>query len=367
MPNIAVVCPSCNESFELDDAFAGQACRCAHCGTLMTVPDDPQNQKIEAIAAGSPEGAVGSTGTAEKVDEDVLIIGEFLSQLYEPEEAFEIRAPDVGERRGSSNRYAVRGFYDDIDKSSRDISRLDGQRRATGIYVTLNPIGRSLLERAPNQMVKQPNVLTSDKDIDKRKWLCIEIEAIRPRRVMCTDTEIDRVFDHLERIADDLSDAGWADPLQCHCGNSLQLLYPIDLPADDKGLVQKCLKVLDKRYSNDEGKVNIKAYRPSHLILIMGTWLREGRNLVNLEDAEDRPHRQTTTISTPMEKTKPVSEKLLKELAEAAGGAEDTSDQPDAKDAKKDAKAKGKRPAGKAGAEKAKSTKDPRVEVPFKS
>jgi hypothetical protein len=361
MPNIAVVCPSCNESFKLDDAFAGQACRCAHCGTLMTVPDDPTSQKIEAITDSSPEQAVGATGTAEKVDEDVLIIGEFLSQLYDPDEGFEIRAPDVGERRGSSSRYAVRGFYDDIDKSSRDISRLDNQRRATGIYVTLNPIARSLVERAPNQMVKQPNVMTSDKDIVRRKWLCVEIEAIRPRRVMCTETEIDFVFDHIERIADDLSDAGWSDPLQCHCGNSLQLLYPIDLPAEDNGLVQSCLKALHKKYSNDEGKVNIKAYRPSHLILIMGTWLREGRNLVNLEDAEDRPHRQSTIISTPMEEMKPVSEKLLKELA-AAGGADGSED-----DAGKGSKVdgKGKRPAGKSKPDK--PAKNPKVDVVFKS
>jgi len=343
MPNIAVVCPTCNESFELDDAFAGQACRCAHCGTLMTVPDDPSSQSIQAIAAGSPQGAVGQTGEAELVDEDVLLIGEFLSLLYDTDEPFEVRAPDVGETRGSSKRYAVRGFYDDIDKASRDISRLDSQKRATGIYLTLNPIQKTLLDRAPNQMVKQPNVMTTDKNIVKRKWLPIVMDASRPRAVMCTDTEIDNIFDHVERIADDLSDAGWGDPVQCHGGNSLHLLYPIDLPSKDDGLVKKCLEALDKRYSNEEGKINTKAYRPAYLTPALGTWLREGRNLVNLEDAEDRPHRQTSMTATPMQELKPVSKELLQKLAESADATPSEKGP-----SKKQPQAKGKRAACKA-------------------
>ena len=73
MPNIMVMCPTCKESFELDDAFAGQACRCAHCGTLMTVPEDAEKQEIQAIAKGTPQGAVAQTSKGEKVDDDVLV------------------------------------------------------------------------------------------------------------------------------------------------------------------------------------------------------------------------------------------------------------------------------------------------------
>lgn len=39
---IELECPSCQAVLELDAGFAGGVCRCSNCGTLMTVPADPQ-------------------------------------------------------------------------------------------------------------------------------------------------------------------------------------------------------------------------------------------------------------------------------------------------------------------------------------
>ena len=46
---IALECPSCSEELEIDIGFAGGVCRCSNCGTLMTVPADPQAQRAESV------------------------------------------------------------------------------------------------------------------------------------------------------------------------------------------------------------------------------------------------------------------------------------------------------------------------------
>ena len=37
---ILVRCSNCNETLEVDDAFAGGVCRCRHCGTIQSVPEN---------------------------------------------------------------------------------------------------------------------------------------------------------------------------------------------------------------------------------------------------------------------------------------------------------------------------------------
>ena len=35
---IRLTCTHCRATLEMDDGFAGGACRCRHCGTIQTVP-----------------------------------------------------------------------------------------------------------------------------------------------------------------------------------------------------------------------------------------------------------------------------------------------------------------------------------------
>jgi hypothetical protein len=46
---IQISCPNCNAALEIDSGFAGGICRCFNCGTLMTVPRDPDTEASEAV------------------------------------------------------------------------------------------------------------------------------------------------------------------------------------------------------------------------------------------------------------------------------------------------------------------------------
>ncbi|QNN25284.1 hypothetical protein HED60_24380 [Planctomycetales bacterium ZRK34] len=47
---IDLACPQCDSELEIDDGFRGGVCRCFNCGTLMTVPDDPDQQRPESLS-----------------------------------------------------------------------------------------------------------------------------------------------------------------------------------------------------------------------------------------------------------------------------------------------------------------------------
>ncbi|MCC5828276.1 MAG: hypothetical protein JJU36_02400 [Phycisphaeraceae bacterium] len=49
MKSIHLQCPHCSALMELDAGFAGGVCRCFECGTLMTVPADPNQESPEML------------------------------------------------------------------------------------------------------------------------------------------------------------------------------------------------------------------------------------------------------------------------------------------------------------------------------
>src|SRR4051795_9590790 len=43
---IQLTCTHCRALLEMDDGFAGGACRCQHCGTIQTVPSHLKNKAV---------------------------------------------------------------------------------------------------------------------------------------------------------------------------------------------------------------------------------------------------------------------------------------------------------------------------------
>src|SRR4051794_23833066 len=50
---ITLTCTHCQATLTMDDAFAGGACRCQHCGTIMTVPAALKKGGTAAALAGA--------------------------------------------------------------------------------------------------------------------------------------------------------------------------------------------------------------------------------------------------------------------------------------------------------------------------
>jgi hypothetical protein len=58
---IRLTCPSCKSELMIDEGFRGGVCRCFSCGTLMTVPEDPDHQQAESLKR--PDAPTGPSTT----------------------------------------------------------------------------------------------------------------------------------------------------------------------------------------------------------------------------------------------------------------------------------------------------------------
>ncbi|MBI1368915.1 MAG: hypothetical protein GC162_09715 [Planctomycetes bacterium] len=64
---IDLACPQCESELEIDDGFRGGVCRCFNCGTLMTVPDDPDANSPESLSRPDSPSSFGPGSTSRKL------------------------------------------------------------------------------------------------------------------------------------------------------------------------------------------------------------------------------------------------------------------------------------------------------------
>lgn len=206
----------------------------------------------------------------------------------------EIRALDAYASSGDERWPATySGYFDDADEAARNVALLKG---AKGIYFTPNPADPALLARASNRLRKTPKgESTSDSNVTGRRWLLLDFDAIRPSGISASDAEHEAAIEKAEAVAEFLTGLGWPEPIHADSGNGAHLLYRIDLPADDGGLVQRVLQVLADKFNDDTVKVDTTVYNPSRIWKLYGTKACKG------DDTPDRPHRMAEIISKPAE------------------------------------------------------------------
>jgi len=107
-------------------------------------------------------------------------------------------------------------------------------------YFTPNPINPPLFMRAPNRLCSAvAGQFTRDTDITCRRWLPININPKRPAGVLATLAALGTAMAVRNEINRHLAERGWLQPVTALSGNGIDVLYRIDLPADDGGLVQR--------------------------------------------------------------------------------------------------------------------------------
>ena len=104
---------------------------------------------------------------------------------------FKVRALNCvlhGERRGST----YRGYYD-REHFGHVIDALRRIQHASAVYFTPNHVKPDLLARAYNRAELVTNervqLTTADKDILERRWLLIDVDAVRPTGISATQAE----------------------------------------------------------------------------------------------------------------------------------------------------------------------------------
>ena len=236
---------------------------------------------------------------------DPRVIIETLRLIVDAGNVIEIRALDavVGNRWPGT----LSGYFDDPDKLAQAVGTI---KTAKGIYITLNPVNPDLLARKHNRIDKaEKGGLTQDSHILCRRWLLIDCDAQRLSGISASDTEHQEALDRAASVRDYLSGQAWPVPIVADSGNGGHLLYRIDLPADDGGLVERCLEALANRFDDEKIKVDTSVSNPGQLCKLYGTKAGKGDSIPS------RPHRIATILTKP-DKLKVVPTARLEALAD---------------------------------------------------
>ena len=208
-------------------------------------------------------------------------IKKFLETLH-PESVFEIRALGLHGRGLAWQGYAkgsVSGYFNDAQTVLNVITELEKQK-PKGIYVTLNPVGESLLGRADSKFMGGLENATKSKEVDCLKHLLIDLDPIRPSGISSTDSERRYAQLKSEEVVEYLSSEGWPEPLLIGMsGNGYHVIYRLDdFPNDEDHirLIKDTLKTLSEKFSDDKVKLDESVSGPSGLTKVMGTMTRKG-------------------------------------------------------------------------------------------
>ncbi len=239
-----------------------------------------------------------------------------LRLLYQPGDVFEVRVLDA-QRPGYRRPHVESGYFDyeHIETVHDALAEITAAR---GVYVTLNPVNPALLARAANRIRPVgPEPTTGDADIQVRRWLPVDCDPVRPAGISATDAEHELAVAKATEIRDGMATLGWPEPVAIDSGNGGQLLYRIDLPVDDGGLVHQCLKALAAA-GDDRVQIDQAVHNPARIWRLPGTWNRKG------DDVPERPHRLAKVLSAPdapLSAPRALLERLAQPSAPVAGAA----------------------------------------------
>jgi hypothetical protein len=229
-----------------------------------------------------------------------------LAIMIEPGSVFEIRALDA-KLSGNYRPVTISGYFDNDDSCIAGLQNLTSFK---GTYFTLNPVQRALLARRENRLdYAEKNALTSDQHVVRRRWLPIDVDFDRPSGISTTDEEKTAANKKAHEIYHYLKARGWPDPVVGDSGNNYHLLYRIDLPCQDDGLVEKVLTMLADCFDGDGVKLDRAVHNQSRVVRLYGTLACKG------DDIKERPHRLSKLLKVP-DTLQPVSREQLHALVD---------------------------------------------------
>ncbi len=172
--------------------------------------------------------------------------------------------------------HTASGYFTDPDKL---LAALESVRAAKACYLIPNPVNPALLARAANRIRKADRGgTTSDNDIVTRRWLLVDCDPQRPAGISSTDSEHEAAVERCRAIWSALHyNHGWPEPIAADSGNGAHLLYRVDLPVDDGGLVQRCLSALAAQFDDDTVKVDTGVFNPAANLEIVRHTRLQGR------------------------------------------------------------------------------------------
>lgn len=207
---------------------------------------------------------------------------EYLKQYYEGishyVKEFELRSLEKRTSRiFNTAEVSFEGFYTYL--------RVNGLLESS-FFSTVNVLKEGLDPKKP----------VKDSDIFKIQILIIDIDVVKALKGQsASEEELKEGEKVAEAIKNELNASGISSIIRSFSGNGFHLLVPFEPIDVDKAkpIVQKCLKILSSRFSNDKAEVDTSVFNPSRLVKFPGSWARKGEN------TNDRPHRLSQNIEFP--------------------------------------------------------------------
>jgi hypothetical protein len=229
------------------------------------------------------------------LDEQIARVTQNLRVFIEPGQVTELRAIKV---RRPSQRYGrpgtESGFFDADHLPDMARAALEVTPYAQAVYFVLNPCHPDRLARRFNRIaVADEGELAGDKDIACRRWFLVDADPSRDSKVSATDAEKALAWDTITAVRSFLDSRSWPAPVVGDSGNGYHLLYRIDLPADDGGLVKRLLQALARRFASAAVKIDQSVSNPSRCCKLPGTLARKGDSI------PERPHRRAKLLEVP--------------------------------------------------------------------
>ena len=212
---------------------------------------------------------------------------------FQAGDVFEVRVLDAVS--ADYRREHIESGYFDYEHISAVPEALKRLLSFRGVYVTVNPVNPDLLARAVNRLRPAGrNPTTADTDIVRRRWLLIDCDPRRASGVSSSNAEHESALAKAREIRDGLSSLGWPDPIMADSGNGAQLMYRIDLPADDGELVRRVIGEIAKA-SSEQVAIDTSVHNPARIWRLPGTMNCKGDSI------PERPHRMARILEEPQD------------------------------------------------------------------
>lgn len=193
----------------------------------------------------------------------------------------------LGARKGQIDS----GYFDDPAQAANALVGAQGYYK--GIYFTPNPTLPDTLARSYNRITPWAQWTTDDKEISRRRWLLIDIDARRVRGISSSEPEHTAALNAARTISSMLGTLyGFPEPMINDSGNGAHLMYRIDEENVDaiRDEIHKFLRILKAQYDDTSVEIDTTVYNAARIWRVPGTWARKG------DSTTDRPHRKAAIL-----------------------------------------------------------------------
>jgi hypothetical protein len=241
-------------------------------------------------------------------------------RIIHPDGVFEVRVIDCPDRKGGSFTSTVSGYFNDPSLAANAIGQVEAVE-PPAVYVSVNPVADALLARANNRIIHRSKKTTSKGDVKRRRWLFIDVDAIREdgaTGISSTDDELAAAMALSETLLGAMRAEGWPEPMRGMSGNGAYLFWRIDLPNDDaaESLIKRVLTAMADRFNTAGAEVDLSPFDANRICKVLGTVARKGDPIVGIPGLVDRPHRRSWFVD-PGGELAPVTIDQLTAVAES--------------------------------------------------